>query len=230
VAHDDTTTRLTFGARHESAEAVAGGLVGAGLQPGDRMLLPVTDRNAAHVAVAHVRIQRAGGIAVPVSPRSSGDENAAFRELVGARWCLTDVPEKCTNLPLDGLWAVDEPPRGTAPTPDGDALPADADILSTSGTTGRPLAGSRRPTAQVKDEPLASGWLVRQPGISDGHAPPGPLLVPASGRSSRPGLWPVHDSKWLREAGICPTPGTTRCSTSRWRSSRVCAPCSRCGP
>jgi long-chain acyl-CoA synthetase len=140
VAHDDTSRRITFGEWHDEADAVAGGLVAAGLALGDRVLLPVTNRNAAAFAVAYIGVQRAGGLAVPVSPRSSPEELASFRDLVDALWCLTDVPEKCARLPFAGIWPIDEPPRDPVRLPDQASLPADADadVLSTSGTTGRP--------------------------------------------------------------------------------------------
>ena len=38
VAHDDTRHSLTFGQWHADADAIGGGLVGAGLEPGDRVL------------------------------------------------------------------------------------------------------------------------------------------------------------------------------------------------
>jgi long-chain acyl-CoA synthetase len=140
VAHDDTSRRLTYREWHHEADAVAGGLAAAGLVPGERVLLPVTNRNAASFAVAYIGVQRAGGLAVPISPRSSVDELATFRDLVDARWCLTDVPQKCAGLSLAGSWPVDRPPRDPEAVPDQATLPAeaDADILSTSGTTGRP--------------------------------------------------------------------------------------------
>jgi long-chain acyl-CoA synthetase len=139
VAHDDTSRSLTFGQWHEEAGSVAGGLVTAGLSAGDRVLLPVSNKHAVDFAVAFMGVQRAGGLAVPVSPRSSTEELAAFRDLVDARWCLTDAADKCAGLPFAGMWAVDQPPREPASAPDPDSLPAaDADILSTSGTTGRP--------------------------------------------------------------------------------------------
>jgi long-chain acyl-CoA synthetase len=140
VAHDDTSRRLTYGEWHSEADRVAGGLVAAGLAQGDRVLLPVSNRNAASFAVAYMGVQRAGGLAVPVTPRSTSEELASLRELVDARWCLTDAMDKCVDLPLSGLWPIDEPPTSLEGLPDQQALPADgdADILFTSGTTGRP--------------------------------------------------------------------------------------------
>jgi long-chain acyl-CoA synthetase len=140
IAHDDTSTQLTFAQWHRSADAVGGGLAAAGVAPGDRVLLPVTNAHATGFAVAYLGALRAGAIAVPVSPRLSPDEVAYFADLVGARWAVTDVPERIAHLDLARSWHVTEPPSAPEALPDQSALDADgdADIVSTSGTTGRP--------------------------------------------------------------------------------------------
>ena len=140
VAHEDTRATLTYGQWHASADDVAGGLAAAGVAPGDRVLLPITNGRAVDFCVAYVAVMRAGAIAVPLNTRLAQAEFGYFRDLTGARWCITDVPAKCASLPLDRVWTVDDMPRAPGRLPDQSALPADADgdILSTSGTTGLP--------------------------------------------------------------------------------------------
>lgn len=140
IAHDDTRAVLSYGQWDAAADAVAGGLAEAGVAPGDRVLLPITNARAVDFCVAYVAAMRAGAIAVPLNTRLAPAEFAYFERLTGARWAITDVPGKCASLPLSGIWTVDQMPRSPAGLPDQSALPADADadILSTSGTTGLP--------------------------------------------------------------------------------------------
>jgi len=46
VAHDDTRATLTYGQWDAAANEVAGGLGGAGVAAGDRVLLPITNERA----------------------------------------------------------------------------------------------------------------------------------------------------------------------------------------
>lgn len=140
VAHDDTRTALTYGQWDTAASEVAGGLAAAGVAPGDRVLLPVTNGRAADFCVAYIAVLRAGAIAVPANTRLAPAEIEHFVKLTGARWCVTDIPDSYTGLSLDRVWTVDEVPRDAGRLPDQASLPADADadILSTSGTTGPP--------------------------------------------------------------------------------------------
>src|SRR5262249_34959461 len=99
---------------------------------------PITNERATGFCVAYIAVLRAGAIAVPVNTRQTEAEFSYFQKLTGARWCITDVPDKCTELGVRQLWTVDTMPRVASALPDQSALPADADagILSTSGTTG----------------------------------------------------------------------------------------------
>src|ERR1700745_1068307 len=69
VAHDDTRRVLTMAQWDREVDEVAGGLVKAGLKPGERVLLPISNVNAVEMAIALVGGVGAGGIGVPVSPR-----------------------------------------------------------------------------------------------------------------------------------------------------------------
>jgi long-chain acyl-CoA synthetase len=140
IAHDDTTTVLTFLDWDRAADEIGGGLAAAGIQPGDRVLLPITNHRGADMAAAFIGVQRLGGICVPVSTRLAVGELEAFRRHVGAEVAITDRPELVAALDLRQWWPVDDVPRDISALPDQDELDADgdADIIGTSGTTGRP--------------------------------------------------------------------------------------------
>lgn len=140
VAHDDTSVELTFAQWDREADEVAGGLSAQGVRTGDRVLLPITNLHAAHMAIAFIAVQRAGAICVPVNTRLAVPEIESFRALVGANVAITDVSELVSQISLDRYWNVDDLPRDMDALPNQAELPADADadIIGTSGTTGRP--------------------------------------------------------------------------------------------
>jgi acyl-CoA synthetase (AMP-forming)/AMP-acid ligase II len=140
TAHDDTSRSVTFAEWDRECDAVAGGLAATGVEAGDRILLPITNAHAVDFAVAYLAAQRAGAIAVPLNTRLSKEEMQYFAELTQARWLVTDVPDRVEGLTGNGFWTVDTVPRDAAAVPDQQSLDAegDADIISTSGTTGRP--------------------------------------------------------------------------------------------
>lgn len=139
VAHDDTRRAMTFAEWDREADEVAGGLVGAGLEPGDRVFLPISNNRAVEHAIAVFAVFRAGGIACPINTRLSAREVADYAELTEPRFALTDAPELIAHLPLVGNWHVDAMPRDLSALPDQASLDAaaDAEILGTSGTTGK---------------------------------------------------------------------------------------------
>jgi acyl-CoA synthetase (AMP-forming)/AMP-acid ligase II len=139
VAHDDTRRTLTFAEWDREADEIGGGLAAAGLVPGDRVFLPISNHRAVEMAIAVMAVLRAGGIATPVNTRLSDREIADYAALIEPRFALTNVPEKIAGLGLAGVWHVDKPPRDGAALPDQSKLDpkADAEILGTSGTTGK---------------------------------------------------------------------------------------------
>jgi acyl-CoA synthetase (AMP-forming)/AMP-acid ligase II len=139
IAHDDTRRTLTFAQWDAEADEVGGGLAAAGLHPGDRVFLPISNRNAVEMAVAVMGVLRAGGIVVPVNTRLSEAEIADYASLIEPRFAITNAPEKLGKLKLDGCWVDDAMPRDASALPDQAALDAkaDAEILGTSGTTGK---------------------------------------------------------------------------------------------
>lgn len=79
------------------------------------------------------------GIACPISPRLNPREIADYAALCEPRFCITDAPELVAGLDLAGCWHVADMPRDIAALPDQASLDpeADAEILGTSGTTGK---------------------------------------------------------------------------------------------
>ncbi|MEU7813888.1 AMP-binding protein [Pseudonocardia sp. NPDC049154] len=181
VAHDDTTTTLTFAEWDRRCSKVGGGLAAAGVAPGDRVLLPITNRHATGFAVAYLAAMRAGAIAVPLSPRLAPAEVEYFAGLVGAKWAITDVPERIAHVSVQRTWHVDDMPADLGALPEQSTLDptADADIVSTSGTTGRP-----------KGVVFSHEELVSRMGDGTGTARSGRLLhaLPFSGFGGCHGL------------------------------------------
>ena len=91
------------------------------------------------MAIAVFAVFRAGGIAVPINTRFSPKEVRDYAGLVEPRFAITDVPDLVAELGLETVWHTDAMPRDLAALPDQAALDpdADAEILATSGTTGK---------------------------------------------------------------------------------------------
>jgi len=139
IAHDGINRAITYAEWDSEADAIGGGLAAAGLEPGDRVFLPISNAHAVEMAIAVFAVFRAGGIACPINTRLNAREIADFAALTTPRWCITDVPDVVAGLELDGCWTVDTMPRNLAALPDQSTLDpnADAEILGTSGTTGK---------------------------------------------------------------------------------------------
>lgn len=139
TAHDDTRRAITFYEFDREADEIAGGLVAAGLRIGDRVFLPVSNAHATEHAIAVFAIMRAGGIVCPINTRFSSEEVRQYAALVEPRWAITDTPGLLADVPLAASWDVTDMPRDLPALPDQMTLDpeADAEILATSGTTGK---------------------------------------------------------------------------------------------
>lgn len=139
VSHDDTRRTLTFAEWDREADEIGGGLAAAGLKPGDRVFLPISNARAVEHAIAVFAIFRAGGIAVPINTRFSAREVRDYAALIEPRFAITDTPSVLEGLAIEKMWSADAMPRDLSALPDQDALDAaaDAEILATSGTTGK---------------------------------------------------------------------------------------------
>ena len=139
IAHDDTRRQMSFAEWDREADEVGGGLTAAGLVPGDRVFLAISNNHAIEMAIAVFAVFRAGGIACPINTRLTAREIADYAALCEPRFCLTDAPDLVKAIELEGCWTVDAMPRDISALPDQSALDplADAEILGTSGTTGK---------------------------------------------------------------------------------------------
>lgn len=139
IAHDDIRRQITFAQWDREVDEVAGGLVAAGLKFGDRVFLPISNAHAVEMAIAVFAVFRAGGIVCPINTRLSSKEIADYAALTTPRFCITDVLDRMDVSAFAGCWDVENMPRDLAKLPDQASLDphADAEILATSGTTGK---------------------------------------------------------------------------------------------
>lgn len=150
IAYVEGGRQLSFSELHEAVRGVAGGYLTRGLQPGERIV--VWAPNSIDWVLAALAVSYAGGVLVPANSRYTGHEVADLVERTGARLVVVEdgflgrsqIAELSTAgvdarriLALENLGrlAVDHPDveaRADAVQPDDIA-----DILFTSGTTGR---------------------------------------------------------------------------------------------
>ena len=136
----EADTRLSYAELANRASAVARRLIRRGIRPGDRLALLLP--NGWPYGTAYLGTQLSGAVAVLVNSRLSAPEIEHILQDSGARAVVVDArladaaPAGCP------LWDVEEL---TAPGPSADDLPgtalgvaAPANLLYTSGTTGRP--------------------------------------------------------------------------------------------
>lgn len=157
---------ITFGRWHRDALALAGGLRALGVRRGDRVVLRFGARRWTDFAVAYCGVQAAGAVAVPCPDRLPPVELRHIVEhsaAVGLLHASDDGPASGVvtgwQHAVDRLTAGD--PAEFDPPDAGDL----AQILYTSGTTGRPkgvaashanlTAGAAGPVADPRRRPLA---------------------------------------------------------------------------
>ncbi|MFJ6194824.1 AMP-binding protein [Micromonospora sp. NPDC092111] len=132
---------LTFAEWSAGATAVAGALLRRGLRRGDRVGLVFGARDWTRYAVAYCGVLRAGGVAVPLSDRlAAGQLGHALTHCAATAVVHGDdttAPPAPPGLPV---WTCGDLLAGPGDDPDpAAARPGDhAQILYTSGTTGRP--------------------------------------------------------------------------------------------
>ena len=150
---------LTFAEWDGMANAMARSLVAGGLKPGDRVGIHLHPESALRWLVSYTAAHRAGGVAVPMNPRLAPAEVRHMLAHSGATVVVADGALVATTLSIASggeLHVIDATPGATAASSghviswseicsgDRDAMqvPRDdddlADILYTSGTTGRP--------------------------------------------------------------------------------------------
>ncbi|MBB2744184.1 UNVERIFIED_ORG: acyl-CoA synthetase (AMP-forming)/AMP-acid ligase II [Microbispora rosea subsp. rosea] len=133
----DGRGELAFGEWNSRSDAVARGLLERGLRPGDRVGLRFGGERWIDYAIACCAVQKAGGVAVPLSDRLAGAEVADIVRRCSAVALLhhsRDAPPiECWTARLGEVEADDRSPVGVEVSPD-----QLAQIVYTSGTTGTP--------------------------------------------------------------------------------------------
>ena len=156
AAHGDATylvyedERLTFADVHRQVRALAAWLTERGVRQGDRVA--IATRNYPEWAVAFFATQGLGGVAVPLNAWWTGPELAYGLADSGARVAIVDDERGARVAPLLGdtavehalevrtdEWAAAVADTAAPPLPELVIDPdADATIMYTSGTTGKP--------------------------------------------------------------------------------------------
>jgi acyl-CoA synthetase (AMP-forming)/AMP-acid ligase II len=185
---------LTFSEWEGAANAMARGLVDGGVKPGDRVGIHLHPEAALRWLVSYAAIHRAGGVVVPMNPRFAAAEVAHVLSHSGAVGVVADGALVAGDLEAagDGLTLVVD--ATTDPTDStgrirrgptrvgwneivaGDRAPVQvdramedlADILYTSGTTGRPKGVAIRHSnaSMIGDVPpswTGGGWFHASP-------------------------------------------------------------------
>jgi long-chain acyl-CoA synthetase len=147
----------TYGALRNQVAGLRGGLVGLGLEPGDRV--GIVAANNRYFVVSYLAVLGAGCVAVPLNPTSPGAELTRELATVGARAAIVGPSARGTIDSLDrhalpalehvivtkevdlfGAVHLDDL-LSTAPTPVVDRADDDLAVLVfTSGTAGSPKA------------------------------------------------------------------------------------------
>lgn len=157
--------RWTYAELDDAVRAVAAGLLGLGLAPGDRVMIRLG--NTSDYPVAYFGAMAAGLVALPSSDQLTEEEARFLLEDSGARTLLVSealgirVPEGVTVIRPEDLarWRAGAQRAAYADTSAEDP----AYLVYTSGTTGRPKGVLHAHRAAWGRRPMYAGWLGIRP-------------------------------------------------------------------
>lgn len=157
----DQAERWTFAELDDAVRSVAAGLLGHGLEPGDRLLIRLG--NTSDYALLHFGAMAAGIIALPTSPQLTADEVRFIVEDSGARAVAAsdalavDLPPGVSRISPDDAarWRAETSPAAYALTRADDP----AFLVYTSGTTGRPKGVLHAHRSVWGRRPMHNAWL-----------------------------------------------------------------------
>jgi acyl-CoA synthetase (AMP-forming)/AMP-acid ligase II len=144
----DAGTSLTFAEWDNRSNRLARGLVRSGVGPGDRVCVHLPPEDALDWMVAYASVHKAGAVAVPTNTRLVGRELCDLLSHAGATVLLcspaTAAVAASVQSDVPSLRFIAVAPWSELPDADESTfqVPVDdhdlADIMYTSGTTGRP--------------------------------------------------------------------------------------------
>jgi acyl-CoA synthetase (AMP-forming)/AMP-acid ligase II len=171
---------LTLGAWHRHSNQLARGLAAQGFGPGDRIGLSISNDEPFEWLVSYLGIHKAGAVAVPLLARLGPAEIPALLRHARARAALcTEASAEIADA-VTAVFATRPGPQHRAEAweqllvtddsdlPDPPAAGDLADIMYTSGTTGRPKGvlvqhGSLSTTDRVPSTWLGLGFVSSSP-------------------------------------------------------------------
>jgi acyl-CoA synthetase (AMP-forming)/AMP-acid ligase II len=156
---DPGASRLSYADLDLRSDEVAAGMVEAGLEPGDVVLLRLPSDSA--YVVAYAAAAKVGAITSGANPLLAAPEQEAVAAVAGAALTLTSADE---------VEALRRP--GAAPAPPGDDPDLPVALVFTSGTTGQPKGAlfRHKQLAAITRIDVADAW-------GDPAAAPTPMLA-----------------------------------------------------
>jgi long-chain acyl-CoA synthetase len=151
---------MSYGEWEKRSNSIARGLTELGVTGGDRVGLYFENTEWLEYAVAYMATLKSGAIAVPLSSRFTDEDIESILERCGAIGVIrggrkTRGPGWSATVPELETGRSDEPFRASA-TPDDVA-----EILYTSGTTGRPQGMACRHAHVIRPLVDGAGWPPR---------------------------------------------------------------------